>query len=301
MPRSLAFALALLPLLWSGAAAAHADDAVAPGAVWQSWTFDPLVLVPIFLAHWLYGRGWLRLPPRLRKNWMIVSFAAGEIVLFVALVSPIDALGETLLSFHMVQHMLLVAIAPPLLLIGRPALAFGHALPAGTLAAAARKAPLNALMRGGVWLSTLVPATVLHGIALWAWHAPMPFQAALEHDWVHSLEHASFFGTALLFWIALLRAGRTARTALQGALAAFVTFVHSGMLGGLLTLAGRPLYPAYGDRPLLWGLDLLADQQLAGVLMWVPIGPVYLIVALWLATRVLRPAPDIPLRRRETA
>src|SRR3546814_13158346 len=98
----------------------------------------------------------------------------------------------------------------------------------------------------------------------------------------------SFFGAALLFWFAVLGAGRVPRTALSGALASFITFLHSGMLGGILSLAPVPLYPAYGDRPTLWRFDLLTDQQLAGAIMWVPIRPAYLAAAFVLLFNVAR-------------
>lgn len=271
----------------AGPAAAHADHAIAPDHVWTAWTFDPLVLIPLLLAVWLYIRGRRRLPATRRRTAEAWSIHAGMAALVVALVSPIDALGETLLSFHMVQHMLLVAVAPPLLLLGRPGTAFIAALPGGTVPGLASHPVSRPLIRGLIFLTGLVPATLLHAVALWLWHVPVLFEAALLDEWVHTLEHFSFFATALLFWFAVLAAGRVQRTAPAGALAAFVTFLHSGMLGGILSLAPVPLYPAYGDRPALWGLDLLADQQLAGAIMWVPIGPAYLAVALWLLFKIL--------------
>jgi putative membrane protein len=273
---------------WSAAASAHADHAIAPDHVWTAWTFDPLILGPLALALWLYRRGRRRLPPARRNRAEAWSFHAGAGVLILALVSPIDALGETLLSFHMVQHMLLVAVAPPLLLLGRPGSAFAATLAGRVLPSLATHPMSRPFIRALVRLTGLIPATLLHALALWLWHVPFFFQAALFNALVHTLEHMSFFGTALLFWFAVLAAGRVQRTALAGALASFVTFLHSGMLGGILSLAPVPLYPAYGDRPSLWGFDLLTDQQLAGAIMWVPIGPAYLAAALWLLFKVLK-------------
>jgi putative membrane protein len=114
---------------------------------------------------------------------------------------------------------------------------------------------------------------------LWLWHAPALFEAAVERHWLHTLEHACFFGTALLFWQAALDA-RTRRRAGPALLAAFVTFMHSGLLGGLITMAPQPLYAAYAGRSTVWGLTALDDQQLAGLLMWVPLGLPYLAVGL---------------------
>jgi putative membrane protein len=150
---------------------------------------------------------------------------------------------------------------------------------------------------GGLWraLSRPMPAALLHGLTLWLWHAPALFAAALEHHWLHALEHACFFGTALLFWRAVLdgRAGRRAGPALAAAL---VTLVHGGLLGGLITLAPYPLYRPYVGGRGIWGLTPLEDQQLAGLLMWVPLGLSYLAAGLAVVSRlVLGPieTPDL--------
>jgi putative membrane protein len=206
----------------------------------------------------------------------------GESVLVVALISPLDQLGGTLLSAHMAQHGLLVAAAPPLLLLGKPGVAFAWALPTGwnrisVLAGATR---LTAL------LSRPLVAAVLHGLAVWIWHAPNLFDAAVEREWLHALEHASFFGTALLLWRAVLvQPRRQAGPALGAALA---TLLHSGLLGALLTMAPYPLYSWYRDgRTELWGLSALGDQQLAGLLMWVPLGVFYFAACLVLTARLI--------------
>ncbi|HEY9552807.1 cytochrome c oxidase assembly protein [Allosphingosinicella sp.] len=279
---------AMTAAFWTGTAAAHADHGIPPEEAWSAWVFDPIIIVPLMLALWLYALGRRRLSPTRRRPAEALAFTIGAAMLVLALVSPVDALGETLLSFHMVQHMLLVAVAPPLLLLGRPGSAFRLALPEGSISRLASHPVGRPLVRTAIFLTGLVPATVVHALALWLWHAPPLFEAALENEFIHTLEHMSFFGAALLFWFAVLGAGRVPRTALSGALASFITFLHSGMLGGILSLAPVPLYPAYGDRPTLWRFDLLTDQQLAGAIMWVPIGPAYLAAALWLLFKVLK-------------
>jgi putative membrane protein len=277
-------------LLAAGPAAAHGPVPIQPEALWRAWTFDPVVLVPLLLAHWAYGRGTLRLwahagPGRGIGRFQVLSFLVGEAVLVVALVSPLDQLGGTLLSAHMAQHGLLVAVAPPLLLMGNPGAAFAWAFPARERKGLFRSRVWRRLASAATALSRPGSAATLHGLALWLWHAPGAFDAALETEWVHALEHASFFGTALLFWRALIGA-RSARAAAPALGWAFLTLVHSGLLGALITLAPRSLYPWYGAT-MLWGLSAVEDQQLAGLLMWVPMGAVYFAVCLLLARRLI--------------
>jgi cytochrome c oxidase assembly factor CtaG len=128
-------------------------------------------------------------------------------------------------------------------------------------------------------------ATLLLGITMWLWHAPALFGAAVAYDWVHALQHLSFFVPALLFWRGLIHARPVGRA--PGAVAAaFITFMHTGLLGGLITMAPEPLSTAYLGRTESWGLSALADQQLAGLLMWVPLGVPYVAAGLLLGARV---------------
>ncbi|MGD9616544.1 MAG: cytochrome c oxidase assembly protein [Alphaproteobacteria bacterium] len=281
---------AAMLVLTAAPAAAHGIVPIQPDALWRVWSFDPLVVVPLLIAHWAYGGGTLRLWARAGRGRgvgrrHVLSFLLGETVLVVALVSPLDQLGGTLLSAHMAQHGLLVAVAPPLLLMGLPGAAFAWALPAGWSKGGLIEA-WRPVARLGRVLSHPMPAAVLHGLALWVWHAPWLFDAALEHEWVHRLEHASFFGTALLFWRAILgaRSGHRIGPALG---ASFATLMHGGLLGALITMAPYPLYGWYRGRTELWGMTPLADQQLAGLLMWVPMGVVYFGACLFLASRLL--------------
>jgi putative membrane protein len=123
-------------------------------------------------------------------------------------------------------------------------------------------------------------------LALWIWHAPGLFDAAVEREWLHTLEHVSFFGTALLFWRAILDA-QSARRVGPALAAAFATLMHGGLLGGLITMAPFPLYSWYRGRTELWGLTSLEDQQLAGLVMWVPMGIVYFAACILLASHLL--------------
>ncbi|MFP5246115.1 MAG: cytochrome c oxidase assembly protein, partial [Thermoanaerobaculia bacterium] len=264
---------------------AHAPLLVPPDRLWTSWSFEPLVIASLLLAAFLYARGVRRLWTRAGRGEgisyaRVLSFSAGELALAVALVSPLDTLGGTLLSAHMAQHGVLAGIAPPLLMLGRPGVAFAWGI-----------TPLwriRSLGRIVHALSTPMRAAVLLGVTLWVWHAPALFNAAVTYEWIHALQHLCFVVPALLFWQAVLDDRH--RTAASFA-AAFFTFMHSGLLGGLLTMAPEPLYVAYFGHTELWGMTALQDQQLAGVLMWVPMGLPYLAAGLVLASRFVRVDP----------
>jgi cytochrome c oxidase assembly factor CtaG len=186
----------------------------------------------------------------------------------------------------MVQHLLRITISPRLIVHGRPAIVYAWAMPRK----ARRKLARRGLGREAAQLlhalARPLPATLLHGAAVWIWHAPALFQAALSDALLHDLEHASFYVTALLFWHATLLAARAPSAAVKAILGLVITLIHSGLLGALLTLTPGPLYPAYGE-PLPFGLTPLEDQQLAGLIMWVPASAIYLGAALHLASRLL--------------
>lgn len=206
--------------------------------------------------------------------WRASSFLAGGAALAVALLSPLDALGSTLQSAHMAQHMILIAVAPPLLLAGRPEAAFVWAL------GPRRGRTLSRLRSKLAWVAAPFPAIALHGAAIWAWHLPVLYHAALENEFVHWLEHVSFLLTGLLLWSVLLKGIKRPARAPAAIAAGLVTILHSGFLAALFTFAPVVFYPWYDGRAQLWNLTPLTDQQLAGLIMWVPFMPVYLGVIL---------------------
>jgi putative membrane protein len=268
----------------------HGSGAIGPPDLWHHWSFDPPVWIPLLLAHILYVWGVLRAWARAGVNrivhlWRAICFMVGELVLVAALISPLDPLGETLLSAHMIQHILLAAVAAPLLVLGRPIRAWTWAFPQRWRRVGGA-APIRLLVKTVDALTRPLAATVMASFVLWLWHAPVLFESALEVEWIHTLEHASFLLTSLLLWQAAL-ARRTGAVAAAGAIV--VTFLTGGMLGGLLLLAPSPLYDWYGDLALLWEITPLQDQQLAGLAMWVPAGGVYLVA---FAVFALRAAAD---------
>jgi cytochrome c2 len=137
----------------------------------------------------------------------------------------------------------------------------------------------------------------LHAAALWIWHIPRLFQATLTSELAHASQHLSFFGTALCFWWALLTRQQGPQGQGVAVLAVFTTALHSSLLGALLTLAPTPWYPAYAHTTAAWGLTPLEDQQLGGLVMWIPAGAVYLLAALALGAGWLR-AIEQQMRRQ---
>jgi len=248
---------------------------------------DPLAVFSLGLAAWLYARGlaeiWRRAGGRKGiRGWEAACFGAGWLALAVAVASPLHPWGERLFSAHMAQHEMLILVAAPLLVLGRPLIAFLWAFPAAArerVGEWAASRPVSA-----VWTAITGPLAVflIHGLALWLWHAPALYEAALQSNAIHLLEHASFFGSAALFWWALIH-GRYGRLGYGVAVFyVFATALHSGVLGALLTFAPRVWYPIDADRTAFWGLQPLEDQQLAGLIMWVPAGALFVALSLCL-------------------
>lgn len=255
------------------------------GTVLGWWTWDPVVLFLLALTAGLYALGLDRLWARAGagqgiRGWEAACFAAGWLGLFAALVSPLDALGEILFSAHMAQHEVLILVAAPLMVLGRPLAAFLWALPKPAREKAGRWSQAPAVASSWRWLTAPVTVWVLHGIALWVWHLPDLYQRTLGDDFVHALQHLCFFLSASLFWWSLVH-GRFGRLGYGASvLYVFTTSLHSGVLGALLTFAPRLWYPIYEIRTSRWSLSPLEDQQLAGLIMWIPAGAVFILLGL---------------------
>ncbi|ACL57326.1 cytochrome c oxidase assembly protein [Methylobacterium nodulans] len=279
--------LAAIPLLPADASA-HGGDL---GELWltgPAWTSDPRVVIPLYLSAVLFLVGTLRLWRRAGhgrgvRRWQVVCFWSGWTVLALALLSPLHWLGERLFTAHMIEHELLMAVAAPLLVLARPGSTMLWALPVRWRAPAGGIARLPIL--GGMWraVSAPLPATLLHALALWAWHMPGLYDLVLVNAFAHWLQHLSFLLSALLFWWALLRGPARIRGYGASFLYLFLTSLHTGLLGVLLTMSPRLWYPRQVAAAAEWGLTPLEDQQLAGLVMWVPAGLVYAVAALALA------------------
>jgi cytochrome c oxidase assembly factor CtaG len=280
-----AIVMIIVPL----AAIAHADKPHNFDELIRTWSFDPLVVILLIVSSFVYITGTRNLWSAGGRGhgilvWEAIAFGGGWLSMFVALVSPLHPWGEVLFSAHMSQHEILMLISAPLLVLGRPFIAAMWCLPH------AWRRPIGSVVTDAglksAWRKVTSPfvAWAIHAIALWTWHVPFLFQATLESDLVHTLQHASFFLSALLFWWAIICGGRGPSSYGAGVLYLFTTSVHSGLLGVLLTLTTRVWYPVYSDTTASWGLSPIEDQQLGGLIMWVPAAIVYIVAALFMFT-----------------
>jgi putative membrane protein len=258
-----------------------------------TWNLEPWLLFLLVLSAVGYGVGLRRLWRNAGHGRGVTAlqawaFALGWLTLVAALVSPLDPLGGVLFSAHMVQHELLMVVAAPLLVIARPLATWAWALSPPQRRVAGRL--FQSRGWSGPWnvLTDPLAAWALHALALWGWHIPAAFDAALRHEWIHILQHVSFLGTALFFWWAVLGHDPRGRYG-PGHSAAylFTTMMHTGALGALLSLAPTPWYAPYIPLTGALGFDPVDDQQLGGLVMWVPASLAYVVAALWVVGRML--------------
>jgi len=279
---------------------------MTPQTLWTVWNFEPALIVPLEVTTMVYLLG-------LRNAWdhaglgrsipvrSCVFFLGAMLALVAALVSPLDALSGVLFSAHMVQHLILILVAAPLLVVSDIPLALFWALPRGWAPALGRRW-VRAKPLGRAWqaISHPIAAWFWFALALWLWHTAALFEAALRNDAIHAGEHVVFLVTAGLFWRVLLR--RTGPRYLQYGQAIpylFLTVLHSGLFGALMTFTTQPWYTYYATRTALLGLTPLQDQQLAGLIMWIPGGLVFTLLtigyfAAWLHALDQRRVPTPP-------
>jgi cytochrome c oxidase assembly factor CtaG len=262
----------------AGPAAGRSVEDLVAGA-----TADPVVVVALVVASVLYLLGARRRRPRLARA---VALALALVAIGVASLSPLDALADASFAAHMGQHLILTSVAAPLVAYARPGSTFARGLPLRVRAIIGRISRSTRALRSLLRRATVLAA--LHGLALLIWHVPSLYRAALESRSLHALEHASFFGTALLLFRAVVAwSGVRAREAGAGILALFSIATLCAVLGALLAVTP---FAWYGREVEGLGLGPGEDQALAGLLMWVPGGLVYLAAGLILAAAWLRAA-----------
>lgn len=278
---------------------------VTPGTVWSSWSAEPVVLLLLIASAALYLIGVRRMWKAATvgagvRRWQAASFFGGWTILVLALVSPLHALGAVLFSAHMTQHELLISLAAPLVVLGRPLIPFLWVLPAGWRKDAGELTRTRVIDTGWRFLTLPSVAFGLHAVALWTWHLPRLYEATLTSEVMHSLQHASFLLTALLFWwtVFAARGGEFRRG--MAVFYLFGTVLHTGALGALITFSRTLWYPAYAGTTAAWGLSPLEDQQLGGLIMWIPGSIAYVVAALSIFAAWLRESERRTVQRQRS-
>jgi putative membrane protein len=269
---------------------AHSGQPPAPHDLWGAWNLDPVLLGGFLLAAWAFWRGQTSGPRRPVDSWRARCFTVALVALGLALLSPLDALSNALASAHMVQHLLLLLVAAPLLALSAPSSAILRGSPLALRRASGRWRRRLGLTHGNLGVLRHPAAVWLLAVGvLWFWHAAAPYDATLDNELLHVLEHASFLATAVLFWQVVVGVRGAARVSGGlGVLLVFTMAMQSVFLSVLLTFARTPWYSGYAATTAPWGLDPLTDQRLAGVIMWIPAGGIYLVVALALLVTWIR-------------
>jgi putative membrane protein len=261
----------------------HEGTPVAPHDVFGAWLGEPMVILPLAATAvaWVAGRRTVQI-----DRWRSASAIAGWAVMVLAL-GPLHAAATALFSAHMAQHVLLMTVAVPLLVLGRPLGPLLNAVPAW------RPAMTRVLRRR--WVTTILQpdplfAWSLHAVVLWVWHLPGLYGLSLSSETWHAIQHLTFLVAAVVYWQSVLR-GRHAGSTRWAAIAVaslFTTALHATALGAFLTLADAPFYRGHMESTAAWGLTPLEDQQLAGLIMWVPGCLPYLVAGVALFASLLR-------------
>ena len=264
-------------------------------AILQSWSNLLGLDLALCLTALVYARGWFHLRsafPNLLSPWRLAAFFAGIISIWIAIGSPLNAFDDVSLTVHMLQHLLLMSLAPPLILLGAPQLPLLHGLPQplarGVVSAILRWAPVKRL---GDLIANPAFGWFAAAAALIGWHVPAIFALALRWNWLHELEHASFLGAGLLFWWPVIQpwpsVARWPRWSIP--LYLFCATLPCDALSAFLVFCDRVVYSPYLSAPRVFAWSALEDQQCAAALMWVSVTILLLVPAVMVTMQILAP------------
>jgi len=276
-----------------------------------SWSIPPAASFALGLTALVYLRGWLLMrragvpfvPP-----WRAASFLLGVLSLWAALASPLDTFSGFILTAHMLQHMVLMMIAPPLILLGAPLVPLVRGLP--VFAAREFAGPFlnwRVAMRIGNALIHPAVALIIMGGAMFAWHTPRLYELALGSSAWHEVEHACFFLASLIFWWPVIQPWPSHTRRPRWLLVPYLLIgdLQNTVLSAILVFSDRLIYPSYGTTPRLFGFSALADQAAAGAIMWMVGSSVFLIPSTVIAVQLLSnrrgPAGGGPVPVKETS
>ncbi len=257
----------------------------------HEWNVTPGVVASTTVLGAWYHVGYMRLAARRRGRTRPTDrrprwFVLGTLALVAAFASPVDAVADELFAAHMLQHLMLILVAAPLFVLSAPAPELWWGLPTTVRPRVARWARRPTTRAAWRLLSAPITVFAIHGLAIWFWHFPAAYEAAERNTALHAIEHLSFFVTASLFWWVVIQPAGHRRLSYALAIPYVVaTMLHEGLLGGLFVYAPVAWFPSHAAGAAQWGLSPLEDQQLAGVIMWIPAGFVYVATAVWAAYR----------------
>ena len=263
-------------------------------AIFSEWSPPVVLTASLLLCALLYTSGWLAIRktrPALFPAGRLASFLAGIAVLWLSIASPLDGFADALLSAHMVEHLLLMSIVPPLLLLGYPVVPLLRGLPRSLrvplFGPILRSTPLRSL---GHLLTTPVVAWLAMNLVLLGWHIPAAYDFALEHEHWHEFEHACFLGASLLFWFPLIQPWPSRRQYNRWTMLLYLISadIVNTILAAFLAFCDRPVYPYYLREPNRFNIDPLADQVAGAAFMWVVGSAIFLLPALYLTARLMQ-------------
>ena len=261
--------------------------------VFAEWS-PPLVLTGTLIVFAIiYARGWVAIRRTRRVQfsaWRLGSFLLGLGIIWVAIASPLDGFADALLSAHMVEHLLLMSFAPPLLLLGYPVVPMLRGLPRPLMVSL-----LGPLMRSGTlrrlghWLITPIVAWIAMNLIFLGWHAPAAYDFALEHEHWHEFEHLCFLGSSILFWWPLVRPWPTLESYAGWLLIVYLVMadIVNTLLSAFLAFCDRSVYGYYLRTPNAFGISPLSDQRAGAVIMWVVGSLIFLVPAVVITFRLL--------------
>jgi putative membrane protein len=256
-----------------------------------SWEFPALLTLTLLLAGSLYLRGWISTRPVPIPAWKASSFLLGLVLVWMAWGSPLAAYDHSLLTVHMIKHLLLMTVAPALILLGEPVRVFWIGMPLfarRSLRRVLRRSPLRRFAR---MVTRPELCWTLSALTLVVWHIPALFTLGLRSATWHTLEQAMFFGAGLLFWWPVIQPWPSASTVPRWSLLLylFLATLPCDILSGFLVFSDRVAYPVYFSTPRLLGFSVLEDQQCAAALMWTCVTLVYLVPAAIISSKLLTP------------
>ncbi len=271
------------------------DTNPLPENILAAWSFPVIPFITLTIALILYLRGWRaanQTRPHELPTWRAACFVAGILSLWIALASPIDALDDYLLAAHMIQHFILMSIAPPLIVLGAPAVPLLRGLPRFLI-----RFPVGPLLRAR-WFHAVnrfvthpVTAWLAMNIAFLGWHVPAMFELTFQSERIHDFEHLCFLLTSIAFWWVVLAPWPSQPRWPRWAVIPYLLTADlvNTVLSATLAFSGKVLYPSYAAAPRITALSPLKDQAAAGAEMWVLNSVVFLIPAVAVTMKLLTP------------